>query len=186
MKSNRNKSKKATDAVFESITAGKIYAGEINLVANSPQGNKINLSITTDARGYPKIVMGDSLQSPGWPKKQIEIGFPLEGSRSWPHIAFAISYGEEWQAISLGVYERVKLGAIETYPEMVVSGKGNMRFTLALDPKTGTPALVLRAPNSVGKNYVLTNNGPVTDAAEIRRINRVARVELVQPVERRH
>lgn len=173
MKTNKRPRKKTPNrlnASFDTITAKAVYAHEIHLGADTPTGRTGSLSIALDPQGNPVIEMTAApAVNSQWPKKMIRIGFPQNQGQIWAEILCAITYGQEWEAVSMGVVDRVHPQR-ETYPEIVLSSIGNIRATIAASPSDGTPALVLHAPNSDGANYCLTNHGPVKDDSEIKQI----------------
>ena len=148
-----------------------LRAREIQLVGDD---GTVRMSMKLDSQGYPRIVMGDSLETRGTPKartlRRVVIGFTSDKespAEVWPRMDVQVRHNDRWCAAGVAVVYRDKSGnsspgARQVYPEICMHGDGKIRATLALNPDAGyEPSLVLRDEGpSPATEYVITPHGP--------------------------
>jgi hypothetical protein len=148
-----------------------VRAREFCLVADD---GRIRMSMRIDSQGYPRIVMGDPLDSTGTPKartlKRIVIGFTAEKENPdqvWPRMEVAVRHQDRWCAAGVAVVFREKPGTPDptvkqVYPQICMHGNGQIRAMLALSPDEDyEPKLALRGKGpSPAHIYTITSQGP--------------------------
>jgi len=157
MKAKTSARNTAAKIATKLLRADIIEAKTIHLVTDTKIGRKVNLSITTDSRGYPMIRMGDVAGNQKGVTKQVEIGFEVSGTEHWPYMRLSVNRGK-WQCSTISVVDRLHEGKWETYPQSSMHHAGRIRTYFRLKPGAGKPWLELREES--GEGYFLSSDGP--------------------------
>ena len=86
----------------EILRVKKVVAEEIHLVAGD---GKCRFVISSDAHGYPKIIMGDLEGVNDGGLRRIEIGFSINSESLFPYVVFGVNREGAWEGVTMAVLD---------------------------------------------------------------------------------